>query len=275
MVSSAFVPYCGQSPIPGAVSWNIDPVLTSILCAIGATYVLGCRGAGAPTPGQQRYFGIGLFVAAAAFLSPICNLSVALFSARVTQHVVLTLIAAPLIALGRPEIALAWLLPQGAGQRRRTERFGVAASCAAFAAAMWTWHMPGPYDATLQNNLIYWLMHVTTFGSAMAMWHFLLVRDQSRAGAAVASVATGVQMSLLGALLTLAPSPLFVVHFSTTWPWGLSPLQDQQLGGVVMWVLAGALFTAYGLAAFAHWLNANDDPAELNRAHEPAMRGGA
>ncbi len=42
--------------------------------------------------------------------------------------------------------------------------------------------------------------------------------------------------SLLGALLTLAPSQLFVVHYATTWPWGLSPLQDQQLGGIIMWV---------------------------------------
>jgi len=260
-MASAFVPYCGQSPVPGALAWNTDPVLISLLCVVGASYVLGCRGARAPATRERYYFGFGLFITAAALLSPLCNLSVALFSARVTQHVVLTLIAAPLIVLGRPEAAVTGLLPRSAVRGRCEDHFGVAASAAAFAVAMWTWHMPGPYDATLKNNLVYWLMHVSTFGSALAMWHFLLRRDQSL-GTAAAAIATGIQMSLLGAVLTLAPRPLFVVHFSTTWPWDLSPLVDQQLGGVIMWVLAGTLFTAYGLAAFANWLKANERTAD-------------
>jgi putative membrane protein len=259
-----FVPYCGHSPVPGALAWNIDPMLISILCAAGLAYLLGCRGGGAPNGRERAYFGLGLLIAGAAFLSPLCNLSVALFSARVTQHIVLTLIAAPLIVLGRPASAIAELLPWSAGRRARagTTLFGVTAACAAFAAAMWTWHMPAPYDETLRSNSVYWLMHVTTFGSALAMWHFLLPHEESHAGIVVAAVATGIQLSLLGALLTLAPSPLFVVHLTTTWPWGLSPLQDQQLGGIIMWVPAGTLFTAYGLAAFAHWLNADDGALE-------------
>jgi putative membrane protein len=127
--------------------------------------------------------------------------------------------------------------------------------------------MPGPYDATLRSNVVYWLMHVTTFGSALVLWHFLLIDHQARANAAATAIATAIQMGLLGAVLTLAPRPLFAVHFSTTWVWGLSPLQDQQLGGAIMWVLGGTLFTAYSLVALAGWLNVDEDHAGLkNRA---------
>ena len=77
----------------------------------------------------------------------------------------------------------------------------------------------------------------------------------------MAGFGTALQMSMLGAILTLAPNPLFTVHSSTTWAWGLSPLQDQQLGGIIMWVPAGLLFTAYGLAAFARWLSGAGPPA--------------
>lgn len=257
-MSTAFVPYCGHAPLPGAMAWNTDPVLITSFCAVAAIYAVGCRDIGAPKISERCYFAMGLFIAAASLLSPLCNLSVALFSARVSQHMILTLIAAPLIALGRPEAVMANILAKQQDGRRQRRGFGAVASGLAFAVAMWTWHMPGPYDATLRNNLIYWTMHVTTFGSALTMWHFL-IRDRSHAGA-VTAVATGIQMGLLGALLTLAPRPLFVVHYATTWPWGLSPLQDQQLGGIIMWVPAGTLFAAYGLVAFAAWLNADQDP---------------
>ncbi len=135
---------------------------------------------------------------------------------------------------------------------------------ASFAVAMWTWHMPGPYDETLQNNYVYWTMHVTTFGAALLLWHALLLRSATRTGLSlVVGFATALQMSLLGAVLTLAPKALFSVHFQTTWPWGLSPLQDQELGGIIMWVPAGVLFTIYGLAAFAQWMNAASGASPL------------
>jgi putative membrane protein len=127
---------------------------------------------------------------------------------------------------------------------------------------MWTWHLPSPYDATLQNNYAYWAMHITTFGSALILWHGLLFHSARHTGSALlATFGTAMQMSLLGAVLTLAPRALFAVHFTTTWPWGLSPLQDQQLGGLIMWVPAGVLFASFGLAAFAKGLNAIDRQA--------------
>ncbi len=264
MSSPAFVPYCGHPPVPGALAWNTDPVLIAVLFGVGAAYALCCRRAQAPSRTQQGLFAAGLAVAAAALISPLCNLSVALFSARVTQHIVLTLIAAPLIVLGRPELVF--------GRRSHTPRPGLShhsltISGAAFAAAMWTWHLPGPYDATLQSNYVYWAMHITTFGAALLLWHGLLLRYAAQPGPSLlVGFGTAMQMSLLGAILTLAPRAMFHVHFGTTWPWDLSPLQDQELGGLIMWVPGGLLFTAYALATFGAWLNRAGEPARPARS---------
>lgn len=256
MSASNFIPYCGHPPVPGHVTWNTDPVLIGVLLGIGLIYAIGCRNARAPSRRERFYFVVGLATVSAALISPLCNLSVALFAARVTQHMILTLIAAPLIVLGRPDRALAGMMPLGKPWGL-FQRYAMAIGGAAFAIAMWTWHMPGPYDATLENNYVFWTMHITTFGAAMLLWYALLRQSRCYVGAALAvTVGTGMQMGLLGAVLTFAPTTMFAVHFATTWPWGLSQLQDQQLGGIIMWVPAGLLFTAYGLAAFGSWLNA-------------------
>ena len=180
----------------------------------------------------------GWLLLSLAFISPLCNLSVALFSARVTQHMIIVLIAAPMIAIGlvfAPEARRPW---------------GAAAWIATlvFAAIFWIWHSPVFYDETLRSNAVYWLMHATTIAAALALW--MAVFNSSAPVAFLVLFASGVQMSLLGALLTFAAVPLFSVHEFTTAAWGLTWLEDQQLGGLLMWVPAGLLLTAYSVVAF-------------------------
>ena len=103
--------------------------------------------------------------------------------------------------------------------------------------------MPAAYDKTLRNNSAYCLMHISTIGAALALW--LVAFRSSGLVAFLIVTATGLQMSLLGALLTFAGEPLFSVHKPTTSAWGLTWLQDQQLGGLLMWVPAGLLMTLY------------------------------
>lgn len=246
-----FLPYCGLPPVPGHLAWNTDPVLIGALVVVAGLYAWNGRGPAAPSRQQRAAFYVGWALVTAALVSPLCNISVALFSARISQHVVLTLVAAPLVALGDPGRVLASLLPARVRDRKgRSGRLPVLAA-AGFAATLWAWHLPGPYDLTLQSDLAYWAMHVTTFGSALMLWHALVSRVENVLSVLAASLATSVQMSLLGGLLTLAPRPLFAPHAGTTWPWGLSPLEDQQLGGVIMWVPGGLLFLLFGLAALA------------------------
>jgi putative membrane protein len=156
----------------------------------------------------------------------------------------LTLVAAPLLVLGRPERA--WLARIGGEASSQ----GLLAAAAAFAAALWFWHLPGPYDFTLASTPAYWLMHLSLFGSAFLLWRGLLQPGAAFSGwGLAASIATGFQMTLLGALLTLAPRPLYGAHAETTSAWGLSALEDQQLGGLLMWVPAGVVLTAWTVAA--------------------------
>ncbi|MCB5173597.1 cytochrome c oxidase assembly protein [Microvirga lenta] len=247
------IAYCGSPPVPGSVAWNTDPILIGILAATAGLYALGCRRSTTVDGRRQASFYLGWAILAAALVSPLCNLSVALFSARVAQHMILILLAAPLVVLGQPGAALRALAPGWTLGRlgHAAERHLPAIATIGFAVTLWTWHLPGPYDATLRSDIVYWIMHLTTFAAALGLWHTLFSRMERVGSTILVSFATTIQMSLLGALLTLAPRPLFEPHAGTTWPWGLSPLDDQQLGGVIMWVPGGLLFTLFGLAAIA------------------------
>jgi putative membrane protein len=137
----------------------------------------------------------------------------------------------------------------------------------AFAAIFWIWHSPAFYDETLSSNIVYWLMHVTTVAAALALW--MAVFNSRALLAFLVLFVSGLQMSLLGALLTFAAVPLFSVHEFTTAAWGLTWLQDQQLGGLVMWVPAGLLLTAYSAVAFASALRL-DSPVRSPAIEKPA-----
>jgi putative membrane protein len=246
------VPYCGAPPVPGSATWNSDPVLPAVLLAAGMWGLFRLRGPDASA--RRGALLLGWAVLGAALVSPLCNLSVALFAARVGQHMLLALVAAPLLAFA--------LFPPGGRGRP-----GLALPSLAFAAALWAWHLPGPYAATFRGDAVYWAMHVSLFGAALWLWAALLRRAEDRPdAAALAGLATAAHMGLLGALLTLAPRPLFAAHFGTTTPWGLTPLEDQQLGGLLMWVPGGLLFAAVTVGVLA---------APLRRAAAAEARPGA
>lgn len=221
------LPYCGAPPDPGELlsRFNLDPVLIVALALLAGAHLRWLGRAGHPWRAAAAGWGLAAF----ALLSPLCALSVSLFSARIGQHMLLALVAAPLIALGLP---------------RRGDPSGrvIAANAAAFAVALWFWHMPGPYLATFRSDWVYWTMHITLSGSALLLWRDLVQhRAAGGLGVLAAGAATSVQMGLLGAILTFATVPLFPVHFATAPVWGFSPLGDQQLGGLLMWV-PGMLF---------------------------------
>jgi putative membrane protein len=258
MILDNSIPYCGSPPVPGSVTWNVDPILWSLLALGALCYVIICRRLrnGAPARHEQLCFALGWAILALALISPICNLSIALFSARVGQHMILSLIAAPLLVLGRADV----LLLHAFGIR--TDIPGGAETYAApfaFAFALWAWHAPGPYDATFASHIVYWTMHVTLFAAAIALWRVLLrgVTHQPLA-ALLASAFTGAQMCALGVLFTFASRALFPVHAATTWAWGWTPVQDQQFGGLLMWVPGGMVFTLHALAVLGLFLSGLD-----------------
>jgi len=248
-----FLPYCGAPPDPTSLlhRWNLDPVLLTGLAVIVVAYTASGRSQIASW--RRACFYGGWLIGTAALVSPLCPLSVSLFSARVAQHMLLAAVVAPLVALGRPGEVLADGIARLTGRLapRAAPHHRPILAAAAFAIALWVWHAPTPYTATFETDAAYWAMHLTVFGTALWLWSALLDDVGERLGPfVVASLLTTVQMGLLGAIITFAGRPLYPPHQLTTFAWGLSPLEDQQLGGVVMWVPAGAILVVSLAAAF-------------------------
>jgi putative membrane protein len=179
---------------------------------------------------RQSAFASGWFVLIASLVSPLCALSVSLFSARVTQHMLIAAIAAPLIAFAST----------------RPRRSAHAASnpfhaAGLFAVALWAWHWPQLYSATFASDTVYWLMHASITGTAVYLWTTLLSASNALARVG-AGFLTLMQMGLLGALITFASGVLYAPHLLTTQSWGLGALEDQQLGGLIMWIPTSAVF---------------------------------
>lgn len=214
--------YCGPPPVAETLwsRWNFDPVLLAALLALAAGGAFMLRHA---EPARRSAFAGGWVVAAALFVSPLCALTVALFSARVSHHVLLVMAVAPLLALA---------LPPDWG-RGKTLLPALAVST----AALWLWHVPGAYASAFGHPAIYWAMQLSLLGSFAWLWLGLL-RSGNDMAAGLAALTSTIQMGLLGALLVFAPQPLYLPHLATTQAFGLSALDDQQLGGLIMWVPA-------------------------------------
>ncbi|MGR4863609.1 cytochrome c oxidase assembly protein [Caulobacter sp. LARHSG274] len=234
-LASTWTPYCGagSTPADAWLRWNLDPMLLLVLAVAGA--VLLWR---AP-PSRRGLAGAALAVLAVAFVSPLCALSSALFSARTVHHVLLAAVAAPLIA---------WSLPAA---RRRQGRLHPS-SPLLFALTFWAWHAPRLYDWALSNDLAYWLMQASILGSATALWRS--VRAVPPPTGVAILLATVVQTGLLGALLVFMPEAIYAPHALTTAAWGLSPLADQQIAGLIMWAPAAGIYLAAALAILGRCL---------------------
>jgi putative membrane protein len=223
------LPYCGTAPLPGELlmRFNLDPILIATLAGAAGLQLWAAR----RLSSRRLFCGLsGWVIAAAAFLSPLCALSVALFSARIAQHMILVLVAAPLIAAGLPSHS-----PRGV--------WPLWLSSLGFFISLWFWHMPVPYEATFHSTVVYWCMHITLFGSAIWFWYALMHPARAHVvDAFAAGILTSTQMGMLGAFLSLADHALFRWHLLTTWAWHLTPLEDQQLGGVIMWVPGIVIF---------------------------------
>ncbi|MFD0857895.1 cytochrome c oxidase assembly protein [Roseovarius aquimarinus] len=221
-MEDAYIPFCGTPPAPADLwgRWLFDPLLMAGLAAFALVLVWKAR--------APRAAVAGWVLVALLFVSPLCAASMALFSARVAQHVLLTLVAAPLLALAAPA-PVRMVMPAAIG----------------FWLLFWGWHAPLPYAATLGSDLIYWAMHLSLLGAAWVLWSAIFRVHASQPQQALFGLAlTAAQMSLLSALLVFSTAVWHGWHQLTVAPYGISALADQQLAGAVMWSAGGALMLA-------------------------------
>ena len=205
-------------------------------------------------------FWCGWVVLTLALISPLHEMGESLFSAHMVQHEVLMLLAAPLLVMARPLAPFLHALPFE--WRRTAGRWskggpsgmlwrGITRPFTAWlihAAALWIWHYPPLFDATLTSDWIHAAQHLSFFGSALLFWWALFYgRGRHTYGTGVLYIfTTGVHTGILGALLTLSSHVWYPAYQNTTAAWGLTPLEDQQLGGVVMWVPASLVYLGSG-----------------------------
>jgi cytochrome c oxidase assembly factor CtaG len=270
-----------------AAAWSWDPLILTALIAGSWWYATGVRalwrsaGRGkVVTTGQAAAFCAAMITFAAALLSPLDRLGAALFSAHMTQHVLLTLVAAPLLVLSSPLQTMAWGLPSRL--RRRAGRWGgrlrrllahpalPGFGLAVFSLVLLSWHVPVLYDAALASDVVHALEHVTMTGAAVALWTPIIRPRRTNAGFGVVLLFISLIVSgALAALLVFSPSPWYA--HPTPVAWGVTRLADQQLAGAVMWVLGGALHVVAGALVLMAWLRADERSVLRRERHAPAM----
>jgi putative membrane protein len=266
--------------------WSWEPGV--IICLVFSAWLYG-RGvrslwrASAVGHGIRRWevtaFGIGWLALWVALISPLHMLGSMLFSAHMLQHEILMVVAAPLLVLGRPLIAWVWGLPLAwrhkLGRLSKWERvqrgwhmlMNPLLAWSLHAVALWIWHAPRLFQAALKSEPIHVLQHLSFLVFALLFW-WALIHGRHGAlgyGAAVLYVfTTALHSGALGGLLTFAPIPWYSAYQENTTLWGITPVEDQQLAGLIMWVPTGALYLCAGLGLFAGWLHALD-ARELQR----------
>jgi putative membrane protein len=234
-----WIPYCGAAPLPAdwLGRWNLDPVLLVALAALTIGWWHWRDRAG-----DRRAAGLALGIVLVLFVSPFCALSSALFTARVVHHVVLaTALAAAIVA--------------ATGLHMRRLPASLPLLTAIQVLCFWAWHAPPLYALALGHDAVFWAMQLTITGTAALWWARL--RQVSAAGAVTSLLATMMLMGVLGALITFAGRALYAPHWLTTQAWGLSPLGDQQLAGILMWAPASAIYLLAAMAILYRSLRGN------------------
>lgn len=225
----------------------------------------------------------GCLVAIAAVTGPADGLADRLFTAHMIQHEILIAVAAPLVAWARPVLALLRAVPDARpiaaalGRWRAGARVGRACrrpslACLLHGAAIWLWHVPPLFDAALAHPAIHVLQHASFFGTGVLFWSAMMhprrPRDLGRS--IIYLFITAVHTAVLGALLVVARSPWYGAYASGRSAFGLTPLQDQQLAGLVMWVPAGLLYLVAALHTTHRWLGAAASAVRRRERIEPA-----
>lgn len=263
---------------PGVLlDWSLDP-LPLLGCVIAAAAYLWAERqtdrahAGTPVPRHRRWlFMGGLLAILVALISPIDTYEGQLFSVHMIQHMLLELVAAPLIVMAAP-ITLVLRVASAAGRRWilavlhsrivRLVAFPLV-TWVLFAAVNWGWHLSSLYDVALENDLVHYLEHITMLGAGLLFWWPVISPDPMpwRVPHPVRILYLFLalpQNSFLGVVLLSSETVLYSHYLTTVRDWGPTPLADQQLGGTLMWVMGAMVIGIAMLGVVWDWMRFED-----------------
>lgn len=276
----------GAQPHIGVFPWTFDPWIVVPIVVAGALFAIGSIRL-LPRLSNHRFlvhsgiaYWTGWLVLVAALISPLHFLGEHLFTFHMIEHELVMAVSAPLLVVARSIAVLLWGLPRSIRQLVhramktafvvRAWEIGSAATSATVlhGVAIWAWHAPILFDATVTDIPLHRLQHLSFFLTAVVFWWAMIWRSD-RGVAAWHLFLTMLHTSLLGALIALSPEVVYVSQTRSAPDWHLTPLEDQQLAGLVMWVPGGIIYAGAALLMLALWI-ARSSRGGLHASRYPA-----
>ncbi len=275
-------------------TWTFDPWVVLPLALSGGLYATGVArlwnragiGRGVRL-WQMGCFALGWALLVLALVAPLHWLGERLFVAHMIEHEILMAVSAPLIVVGRPVGAILWALRsswrRGVGALSRVPALAwswailtnAPVATLVHGAALWVWHIPALYQAALADAWVHWLQHMTFFITALLFWRALLQapeRERAYGAAVLYLFVTSLHTGFLGILLAIARQPIYPIQTESAPDWGLTPLEDQQLAGLVMWIPAGLVYAGAALALAGLWIAQSASDLTTGGRHARAAR---
>jgi putative copper resistance protein D len=287
-------PVAAHGPAPASppdaaailLGWTFEPLPTLGIAIASLSWWWAVRRVNAAHPAnpvprrRSAAFAAAMVALAFALLSGIDRYDTVLFSIHMVQHVLLTLVAAPLIALSAPITLLLrvatpgvrrrWILPVLHSRVLRVLSFPVVA-WVLFAAVLWGSHFSPVFDAALDDPLIHELEHAAYLAAALLFWWPAVALDPApwRLAYPARALYVFLQMAantFLAVVLLNAQTVLYPHYATVVRSWGPTPLEDQQIGAAFMWVVGDLIFLAANFAILLGWSRAEArDTARIDR----------
>ena len=243
--------------------WTVHPSTVIGIAALGALYAWRLRtirhATDAPTRTQRVAFASGLAIMFASLNGPIHDLSDSyLFSAHMVQHLLLTMVVTPLLIVGTSAALLRPALAYPVINRIAKRVTTGGAAFVLFNVVLIAWHLPPLYNLAMANHDVHIVQHLTFLVTSVLMWWPLLSRMPelpalSRPLQILYVCLLMIPMSVVGMIITYADSVLYPAYEVAPRMWGLSPMEDQLIGGLIMWIPGSFIYIALLTAVFFKW----------------------
>ncbi len=269
-----------------------------VLLGLGVLYTRGWwrlrhqgRGAqGVARTARLVCYWVGLLLVAVALISPLETLAGQFFFMHMIQHLVLIMLVPPLLTLANPLPFVLWGLPdrarQAAGRglsrmlhRASPVRKGLRTLTnpglvwLIYVSLLILWHDPNLYNAALRSEPLHDLEHFSFFLPALAFWWKVtgagpIIHKQFSRGARIFYVIAAIPPTmLLGIAIAFSREPVYTYYLSVPRPWGISALQDQTIGGIIMWIPGSMMYIIATLILTAIWLKHEERKPALPMSH--------
>ena len=279
----------GVTPTDVLGTWSWDPAVLGGVVLVAALYAVGLRRSAGGRLGlfpwwRPVLFYTGLTVIFVALVSPLDALAGELFSAHMVQHILLSTVAPPLLLLGAPFLPLLRGLPRALRRdvviplaRNTAVRWVLTAvsqpvpAWLLYTGFFWAWHVPALYDAAVRHEAVHILEHTVFFVTGLLFWWNVVdpipLRAHLRHLVRILYLfVLVVPDSAMSAYLVLSTAPWYSSYLDTTHIWGMSPLDDQRLGALIMWVPGGLLYLLAISGVFFSMPEAREEQAQEQNA---------